>query len=36
MMENYEIYAIPGEYDFYIERKGFLADITTKMTINEK
>ena len=32
---NYEIYAIPGEYDFYIERKGFLADITTKMTINE-
>ena len=32
---NYEIYVTPGEYDFYIERKGFLADITTKMTINE-
>lgn len=32
---NYEICVIPGEYDFYIERKGFLADITTKMTINE-
>ena len=30
---NYEICVIPGEYDFYIERKGFLADITTKMTI---
>lgn len=32
---NYEIYVIPGEYDFYAERQGFLADITTKITINE-
>ena len=32
---NYEIYVIPGKYDFYAERQGFLADITTKITINE-
>ena len=32
---NYEIYVIPGKYDFYAERQGFLADITSKITINE-
>ena len=32
---NYEIYVIPGKYDLYAERQGFLADITTKITINE-
>ncbi len=33
---NYEIYAIPGEYDFYIERKRiFSRHNNQKMTINE-
>ncbi len=32
---SYTMYAIPGEYDVIIERLGYLANITTEITINE-
>lgn len=32
---SYEMYVIPGTYDFLIEKLGFLADITTNMSIAE-
>lgn len=32
---EYTIYAIPGTYDLIIERLGFLADVTTEITIED-
>lgn len=32
---EYEMYVIPGTYDLLLEKLGFLADITTNITITE-